>query len=181
MSDVSPETPTPHEVGDPSTWGPERRREVVWHDPRPTAAVGLQMSGLDYLTAMAEGKLPTSPIAKLMNIEGVSASDGEVHFRCTPDESTYNPLGLVHGGLLCTLLDSVAGCAVHTTLPAGVGYTSIEIKVSYMRPVHAGTLLLARGWVTKRGRRVSFADAEVTDADGRTIGTASSSCLILGG
>jgi uncharacterized protein (TIGR00369 family) len=171
----------PQQLGDPATWGPQRRREVVWHDPVPTAAVGMQMSGLEYLRAMADGKLPTSPIAKLMNIEGVSASDGEVLFRCTPDESTYNPLGLVHGGLVCTLLDSVAGCAVHTTLPAGVGYTSIEIKVSYMRPVSAGTTLTARGWVTKRGRRVSFADAEAVDEDGRKVATAASSCLILGG
>ncbi len=116
-----------------------------------------------------------------MNIEGISASEGEVLFRCTPDESTYNPLGLVHGGLICTLLDSVAGCAVHTTLPAGVGYTSIEIKVSYMRPVSAGTTLTARGWVTKPGRRVSFADAAALDEDGRKVATASSSCLILGG
>jgi len=125
---------TPPEVGDPATWGPERRREVAWHDPRPTAAVGLQMSGLDYLQAMANGKLPTSPIAKLMNMEGISASEGEILFRCVPDESAYNPLGLVHG---------------------------------------------ARGWVTKPGRRVSFADAEVKDEEGRIVATASSSCLIL--
>lgn len=118
---------------DPEAWGPERRREVVWHDPGPTAAAGMQMAGLEYL----------------------------------------------HGGLMCTLLDSVAGCAVHTTLPAGVGYTSIEIKVSYMRPVKAGVPLLARGWVTKRGNRVSFADGEITDPEGRKIATASSSCLIL--
>lgn len=175
----TPASSTPPEVGDPASWGPERRRDVVWHDPRPTAAVGLQMSGLDYLRAMADGKLPTSPIAKLMNIEGISASEGEVLFRCVPDESTYNPLGLVHGGLICTLLDSVAGCAVHTTLPAGVGYTSIEIKVSYMRPVSAGAELLARGWVTKPGRRVSFADGEIKDPEGRVVATASSSCLIL--
>ncbi len=164
---------------DQAAWGPERRREVVWHDPGPTAAAGLQMPGLEYLRTMGEGGLPMSPIARLMGFEPVSAEDGEVVFRCDPDESTYNPLGLVHGGLMCTLLDSVVGCAVHTTLPAGVGYTSIEIKVSYMRPAKAGVPLLARGWVTKRGSRVCFADGEITDPDGRKIATASSSCLIL--
>ena len=65
--------------------------------------------------------------------------DGRVVFTCTPDESTYNPIGAVHGGLVCTLLDSVAGCALHSTLPAGRGYTSIEIKVSYLEPVRAGS------------------------------------------
>ena len=67
-----------------------------------------------------------------MTLSGIG--EGGVEFRCRPDESAYNPIGLVHGGLVCTLLDSVAGCAVHTTLPAGVGYTSLEITVSYLRP-----------------------------------------------
>ncbi len=81
---------------------------------------------------------------------------------------------------MCTLLDSVPGCAVHSTLAAGIGYTSLEIKVSYLRPVRAGEGdLLARGWVTKRGRRASFAEAEVTDAQGRTVATASSTCLVF--
>ena len=77
-------------------------------------------------------------------------------FTCTPDDSVYNPIGVVHGGVVCTLLDSAIGCAVHTTLAAGVGYTSIELKVSYLRPVHAGMPLRARGWVVKPGRRVAF-------------------------
>ena len=88
-------------------------------------------------------------------------------FRCEPDESTYNPIGVVHGGLACILLDTVAGCAVHTTLAAGVGYTSLEIKVNYLRPIHGGTVLIAHGWVTKPGRRVAFAEGEVLDAAGQ--------------
>ena len=88
--------------------------------------------------------------------------------------------GLVHGGLVCTLLDSVAGCAVHSTLPAGVGYTSLEIKVSYLRPVrHGGGELTATGRVTKPGRRAAFADGEVRDGDGRLVATASSTCLVF--
>jgi uncharacterized protein (TIGR00369 family) len=107
-------------------------------------------------------------------------SDGEVVFRCTPDESAYNPIGTIHGGLVCTLLDSVTGCAVHSTLAAGIGYTSLELKVSYLRPVHAGQGdLLARGRVTKRGRRASFAEGEVTDAAGKTVATASSTLLVF--
>ena len=78
----------------------------------------------------------------------------------SPDESAYNPIGVVHGGLVCTLLDTVLGCAVHTTLPARVGYTSIEIKVNYLRPVHLGSELVGTRWVTKPGRRVAFAEGE---------------------
>ena len=101
-------------------------------------------------------------------------------FLITPDESSYNPIGLVHGGLVCTLLDSVVGCAVHTTLPAGVGYTSIDLQVSYLRPVHAHSgRLVAHGWVTKPGRRVAFAQGDVRDADGRLLATATSSLLII--
>jgi uncharacterized protein (TIGR00369 family) len=106
---------------------------------------------------------------------------GEVVFRCVPDDSTYNPLGTVHGGLLCTALDSAAGCAVHTTLAAGVGYTSAEIKVNYMRPAAAGTALTIRGWVTKPGRRLAFAEAEIRDPDDRQVANATSSLLILTG
>ncbi len=169
----------PPEVGDPASWGPERSRTVSWHDPRPTALVGLQMSGLDYMRAMLDQRLPPSPIGQLIGINGGDVGEGWIEFRCVPDESTYNPLGIVHGGLMCTLLDSVAGCAVHTTLPAGVGYTSLEIKVSYLRMAHAGVELCARGKVVKPGSRVAFSAAEILDPDGKQIATATSSVLIM--
>ena len=97
-----------------------------------------------------------------------------------PDESAYNPIGVVHGGLVCTLADSVAGCAVHTTLDAGIGYTSIDITVNYLRPVtvDSGTLV-AVGRVTKPGRRVALAAAEIHDGAGRLVATASSNCLVF--
>jgi uncharacterized protein (TIGR00369 family) len=86
----------------------------------------------------------------------------------------------VHGGLVCTLLDSVAGCAVHTTLAAGMGYTSIDITVNYLRAVttESGTLV-ATGRVTKPGRRVALANAEVHDGTGKLVATASSNCLVM--
>ena len=129
---------------------------------------------------MLDGRLPHAPIGGLMNFGIESFGDGEVTFRCTPDQSVYNPIGLVHGGLVCTLLDSVLGCAVQTTLEAGVGYTSLEIKVSYLRPVRAGEGdLTAVGRVSRRGRRVSFADGEVRDSQGRLVATGSSTCLVF--
>ena len=88
---------------------------------------------------MIAGDYPPPPIARLMNFWLVSAEPGEAVFECEPGEYHYNPLGMIHGGLACTLLDSVVGCAGHTTLPAGVGYTSIDLNVSYLRPILATT------------------------------------------
>ena len=87
---------------------------------------------------MIEGRLPPPPIAQTLGFTLARIADGEAWFTCEPHESHYNPIGMVHGGLVCTLLDSALGCAVHTQLPAGVGYTSIEIKVSYLRAVTPG-------------------------------------------
>jgi uncharacterized protein (TIGR00369 family) len=115
-----------------------------------------------------------------MGMRIVDVGDGEVVFACEPEESVYNPIGMVHGGLLCTLLDTVAGCAVHSQLPPGAGYSTIEIKVSFLRPVHAGAgELAARGRVVRSGRRVAFAEGEARDAAGRLVGSATSSLLIV--
>src|SRR5688572_25750501 len=164
---------------DPS-WGAPRSKTVEWYDPLAAAAAGSRLSGIEHLQAVAEGRLPPPPIAGLMGFDLVTVSDGEVVFRCTPDESAYNPIGVVHGGLVCTLLDSVCGCAVQSQLEQGTGYTSLEIKVSYLRPVLADTgELTARGWVTRRGRRASFAEGDVRDPQGRVVATASSTCLVF--
>ena len=109
-----------------------RTKSISWHDPAALARAGAELSGREFLEAIVDRRLPPPPIARLIGAELVSVGDGEAVFRCTPDESTYNPIGMVHGGLLCTLLDSAAGCAVHTRLPAGAGYGTIEIKVSFL-------------------------------------------------
>ena len=115
-----------------------------------------------------------------MNMDVVDVGDGTITFRAHPDESHYNPIGMVHGGLVCTILDSALGCAVHTTLPAGTGYTSIELKVNYLRPVSRDSApLLATGRVIKPGRRVAFAEATVVDKDGKEVATASGSLLVF--
>lgn len=165
----------------PTEWGEERRREVTWHDPAVGAGAGISLSGRDYLTAMLEGRLPPPPIAQTLGFTLSRIEDGQVWFTCPADESHYNPIGVVHGGLVCTLLDSALACAVHSQLPAGVGYTSIELKVSYLRPVTpASGTLVAHGQVTKAGRRVAFVDGDVRDAAGALVATASGSCLIMG-
>jgi uncharacterized protein (TIGR00369 family) len=169
-------TPTP---AAPASWGPASSRTITWHNPRQLAEALPSMTGLDALSAMLAGAYPPPPIMVALGIQLDSVAPGEAVFVCTPDDSVYNPIGVVHGGLVCTLLDSAIGCAVHTTLPAGVGYTSIEIKVNYLRPVHAGMALRARGWVVKPGRRVAFGEADVRDADDKIVATASGSCLVM--
>ena len=100
-------------------WGEARSRTVTWHDPMITAAGGLTRSGLETMQAIRDGVLPPPPISQLVRMDVVDVTEGRVEFSCEPDESVYNPIGVVHGGLVCTLLDSVVGCAVHTTLAAG--------------------------------------------------------------
>jgi uncharacterized protein (TIGR00369 family) len=165
---------------DGTGWGERRSKVVSWHDPAPTTATGLSMPGIDYMRAMIDGALPPPPIAGLMNFTMMSAEPGRVVFTCEPDESAYNPIGAVHGGLVCTLLDSVAGCALHSALPKGKGYTSIEIKVNYLKGVHASSgLLTATGTVVKAGSRVGFTEGVITDAAGAVVATASSTLLVF--
>lgn len=161
-------------------WGPQRSKTITWHEPGPSTAKGLTMAGLDYLQAMADGHLPPPPISGLMEFAIADAQNGRVVFTCRPDESAYNPIGAIHGGLICTLLDSVTGCAVHSTLPAGKGYTSIEIKVNYLKAVRLSSgLLTAVGTVVKSGSRVGFSEGVVTDGSGAIVATATSTLLVF--
>jgi uncharacterized protein (TIGR00369 family) len=161
-------------------WGEPRTKTVQWYDPSIGAAQGLRMAGLDYLSAMLDGVLPPPPISGLMDFGLTEVEPGRAVFTCRPDESAYNPIGVVHGGLVCTLLDSVCACAVHTTLPLGKGYTSIEIKVSYLKAVTARSgLLTATGTVVKAGSRVAFSEGVVADESGTPVATATSTCLVF--
>jgi uncharacterized protein (TIGR00369 family) len=165
---------------DPATWGEPRTRTVEWHDPARALAATQGRSGKEVFAGMISGEIPAPPISALLGMRLVSAADGDAVFACKPDESMYNPIGMVHGGIACTLLDSATGCAVHTTLPDGMAYTSLEIKVSYQRAVHAtGGEIFAHGWVTKPGKRVAFAEADLRDADGKLLASASSTLLIM--
>jgi uncharacterized protein (TIGR00369 family) len=159
---------------------PIRQRLVTWEDPRAGASRIVTMSGLDYVRAMIDGSVPAPPIAALMRMAITEAEVGRVTFVCRPDESHYNPIGAVHGGLVCTLLDSAVGCAVQTTLARGQAYTSVEIKVNYLRPVHdeIGEITCV-GTVTKPGSRIAFAEGAVTDSAGRLLATASSTLLVF--
>ena len=172
-------TPAGERRGVPA-WGPARSRVVTWHDPSLILAAARGGSGLDTLRAIRDGDLPSPPMVRLLQMDLVDLEEGRVEVRCAVDGSVLNPLGVVHGGLVATLLDTVAGWAVHSTLHEGVGFTSIELKVSFLRPVHISSgPLTASGAVFKPGRRVAFAEGQVCDAAGRIVATASSSLLVF--
>lgn len=158
----------------------QRETTIQWRDPAEGLALLPGLDGIDFLKKMMSGEIPGAPIASHMAMDLTEVDHGTVTFRSQPDESHYNPIGMVHGGLVCTLLDSALGCAAHTTLPAGTGYTSIEIKVNYLRPVTKDSgPLLCIGRVIKPGRRVIFAEGEVLDNQGKTVATASGSLLVF--
>ena len=159
--------------------GTIRSKTVSWHDPVALTAAGATLPGREFLQAILEGRLQPPPMAVLIGAELVSVGEGEAVFRCTPDESTYNPLGAVHGGLLCTLLDTAAGCAVHSLLPAGASVSSIEIKVSFLKPLQANTGEIdVHGQALQVGRRVAFAEAHARDRNGKRVGHATTSLAI---
>ena len=155
-------------------------KTFTWDEPSAVLQKAATMSGLDALRAMRDGELPGPPIAALMSMGITEVEPGRVTFTSEPGEEHYNPIGVVHGGLACTLLDTVVGCAAHTTLAAGVGYTSIDLNVSYLRPITLSTgTITAVGEVVKTGRRVIFAKGTIFDADGRELATATSSLLVM--
>jgi uncharacterized protein (TIGR00369 family) len=158
----------------------ERSRTFSWDDP----AVGLSQlgrrSGLEILRAMIDGELPPPPIMRLLDMDRFEADAGRVTVYLTPQEFHYNPLGSVHGGVLATLLDTATGCSVHSTLPAGIGYTSVDLNTKFLRPVTVGSgQLRCEGSVLSKGRRTALAEARLTDAAGRLVAHATSTCLLF--
>jgi uncharacterized protein (TIGR00369 family) len=158
----------------------ERKRMVTWEDPTAGVGAAAKMSGLEYLRAIARGELPSAPMADLMGFDFSEIEEGRVVFECTPAEYHYNPIGAVHGGLACTLFDSAMGCAVHTMLPAGVGYTTVELKVSFLRPITLKTgRLLCEGTIIHVSSRIATAEARLLDTSGKLYGHATTTCMIL--
>lgn len=157
-----------------------RRREVTWEDPAAAAGRIGAISGLEFLRAIGSGELPTPPMSRTLGIEPVEVEPGRAVFAVTPGEHHYNPLGVVHGGLLAALCDTALGCAVHTLLPAGKGYTTLELKVNFVRPVTARTgRLECEGTVVHAGSRTATAEARVRDGAGKVYGHATATCLVL--
>jgi len=155
---------------------------LEWADPAALAAAGRAMTGIDFLRAMRDGDLPPPPIAVLLGFRLTEVEPGHVVFECTPGEQHYNPIGVVHGGLAMTLLDSAMGCCVQTRVPAGSGYTTLEAKTNLVRAITDKTgRLRAIGKVVHIGSRIATAEGRLEDASGKLYAHASTTCIVLNG
>jgi uncharacterized protein (TIGR00369 family) len=155
---------------------------VSWDDPRAGRDVGLKLGGIDYLNELVAGRIALPPIMKLLGFRFAKVEEGFVVFECEPGEQHYNTIGVVHGGLAMTLLDSAMGCCVHTRLPLGKCYTTLEVKVNLVRAITAqiGTIR-ATGRVIHFGGRTATAEARLEDAAGQLYAHGTTTCIILGG
>jgi uncharacterized protein (TIGR00369 family) len=158
----------------------ERTRTFGWTDPAVHAAMIGRQSGLELLQAMAKGDLPAPPIMHLIDLAKMEVEEGSVTLHLDPQEFHYNPLGSMHGGVISTLLDTAAACSVHTTLPVGLGYTSLDLSVKFLRPITIATgRITCTGAVLQRGRRTALAEARLTDSADRLLAHATSSCILF--
>jgi uncharacterized protein (TIGR00369 family) len=158
----------------------QRSRTITWEDPMPAVQLGRTISGIEYLKAIQSGELPAPPFAVLMGMWISEVSEGRAVFAFEAAEYHYNPLGTVHGGVMATLLDSAMGCAVQSMLPAGTTYTTLEIKVNYLRPLttKAGTVY-CEGKIIHLGGRIATAESRLTDAEGKLYAHGTTTCIVL--
>jgi uncharacterized protein (TIGR00369 family) len=157
----------------------ERTRTVTWQDPSIAAKAALSLAGAAFLRAIVEGRVPPPPIAELMGFDIVEVGEGRVVFAVEPQEYHYNPIGMVHGGLAATLLDSAMGCAVHSVLPEGRAYSTLEIKVNYVRALkHDTGRVRAIAKVIHVGGKVATAEGSLVDAADKLYAHGTTTCLI---
>lgn len=157
-----------------------RSRTVTWEDPLRSLAVAAEMSGLEYIRAVFERRLPAPPIAQTMGFTGVEVEEGKAVFVGEAGEYLYNPIGVVHGGFAMTLLDSALGCAVHTMLAVGERYTTLETKVNFVRPITSDTgPVRCEATVIHRGRLVATAEGRlIEERTGKVLAHGTTTCLI---
>ena len=141
---------------------------------------GRGLSGLEAMRAVRDGRLPAPGVAHLLDMRALTVEEGLVEFAIDARPEFGNPLGTVHGGITATILDSAMGCAVHTVLPAGASYTTLDLSVTYLRSVpYDGRRLTAEGRTIHVGGRVATAEGRVVDGEGRLVATATTTCLVF--
>ena len=161
-----------------------RTRTYDWEDPTLAQDRLAHLDGLSLLRAMTAGELPVPPLAATLGfgaLEVANGADGpSVSVTLDPGEHHLNPLGSVHGGVIAAMLDTACGCSVHASLPAGTGYTTLDLSTRFLRPVVLGSgRIRATGRVISRGRRTALAEAELTDESGRLLAHATSTCMLF--
>lgn len=159
-----------------------RTRTFSWQDPMTGAMAARTMSGLDYLNAMGRGEFAYPPLMYLLGMDHLTPeiAPGKVTFFLEPQEYHYNPIGSVHGGVFASLLDTAMGCAVHSTLPAGVSYTTLEFKITFIKALTTATgLVRCEGTLLSAGRQVATAEGRIVDATGKLYAHGTTTCLLL--
>jgi uncharacterized protein (TIGR00369 family) len=157
-----------------------RQRTITWQDPMISAKAATVMEGLAYLQAIKSGTLPPPPIAQLLGYTLSEIEVGRAVFELDPAEYHYNPIGMVHGGVSSTLLDSAMACSIHTTLPIGKVYTTLEFKVNFVRPITDKTgRVRCVAEIIHVGQRVGTAQAKILDSQNRLYAHATTTCMIF--
>lgn len=175
---MSAESRSPGPEGDGS-----RTLAISWEDPTGLASAAQGRAGLEFLEAIADGSLPPAPIQRLLGFDLIEVGEGRVVFALVPGEQHYNPISVVHGGIAGTLLDSAMGAAVHSTLPLGTGYTTLETSFRLVAAISASSgRILCEGSVINSGSRVATAEGRVSrERDGRLLAHGTSTCLLIKG
>ena len=156
-----------------------RERTITWQDPKIAVEASKTMSGLEVVKAIQAGELPAPPLAELIGMWVAEASEGRVVIAIEPAEYHYSPLGMVHGGIAATLLDTAMGLAVVSMLPAATGFTTLELKVNYVRPITDKTrMLFCEGKIIHMGNRISTAEGRLTEASGKLYAHGTTTCLV---
>jgi uncharacterized protein (TIGR00369 family) len=157
-----------------------RTRTVRWRDPLISAREAGGTSGIEFLRRIVRGEIPGPPIAELLGFRLAQVEPGFAVFEFEPGEHLYNPIGVVHGGVAGTLLDSAMGCSIQSTLPAKTIYTTLEFKINLVRAVtmHTGPMR-AEGRVVHAGKRAGTAEGRLIDRDGKVYAHGSTTCMIM--
>jgi uncharacterized protein (TIGR00369 family) len=158
----------------------ERSRTYTWEDPAIGATKGSRLSGIEYLQSMQMGTIPPPPILGTLDLKIKSVEKGKAVFSFVPQEFHYNPIGSVHGGVITAILDSAMGCSLHSTLPEGKGYTTLELKVNFLKGVtQQSGELTAIGKIIHSGTRTALVEAQLINQEGKVFAHGISTCLII--
>ena len=158
----------------------KRERTFIWDDPLIAAKAAQTMNGIDFLKAIENGDLPPPPIFQAFDLGEISVEVGKVTFYFTPKEFHYNPIGMVHGGAISTVLDSAMGCTLQSVLPQGIAYTTLELKINFLRAIttESGRLICA-GKVIHKGSKTALVEAQIVDNEGKVYAHGVSTCLLM--
>jgi uncharacterized protein (TIGR00369 family) len=158
-----------------------RTRTITWDDPMTALTQGADLSGLEFIRAIFDHQLPSPPITETIGFTGGAAEEGKVTFVGEAGEHLYNPIGVVHGGFAMTMLDSAMGCAVHTTLAVGEAYTTLEVKVNFVRPITIDTgPVRSEGTVIHRGGKIATAEGRlIAERTGKLLAHGTTTCMVF--